>query len=182
MKNLSRRSFVKTAVAAAALSGIAATAAGCTNSGNAGTGAASAADIELKPETEQLVCALLGKDLKIACVIIAAQEGLYQEEGLEVSFETVANLSDAITAISENKLDVLPFGVIPTCTFVSQGADLTVIGGTIAEGSECVVSDDGSYNASKGSAHDKTLRFVFNRLVDTDSIETLVINGVQLSK
>ena len=139
MKNLSRRSFVKTAVAAAALSGIAATAAGCTNSGNAGTGATSAADIELKPETEQLVCALLGKDLKIACVIIAAQEGLYQEEGLEVSFETVANLSDAITAISENKLDVLPFGVIPTCTFVGQGVEnVMVFGGTIAEGSECI--------------------------------------------
>ena len=75
MKNLSRRSFVKTAVAAAALSGLAVTAAGCTNSGNsgnAGAGAVSAADIEPKPETEQLVCALLGKDLKIACVIIAA--------------------------------------------------------------------------------------------------------------
>ena len=142
MKNLSRRSFVKTAVAAAALSGLAVTAAGCTNSGNsgnAGAGAVSAADIEPKPETEQLVCALLGKDLKIACVIIAAQEGLYQEEGLEVSFETVANLSDAITAISENKLDVLPFGVIPTCTFVGQGVDnVMVFCVTIAEGSECI--------------------------------------------
>lgn len=142
MKNLSRRSFVKTAVAAAALSGLAVTAAGCTNSGNsgnAGAGAVSAADIEPKPETEQLVCALLGKDLKIACVIIASQEGLYQEEGLEVSFETVANLSDAITAISEDKLDILPFGVIPSCTFVGQGVEnIMVFGGTIAEGSECI--------------------------------------------
>ena len=51
-----------------------------------------------------------------------------------------------------------------------------------ADGSEYVVIDGSSFNASKGSVHDKTLRFVFNRLVDTDSIETLVINGVQLSK
>ena len=140
MKNLSRRSFVKTAFAAAALTGVAASAAGCTNSGNSSAEKpSSAADIELSSETEQLVCALLGKDLKIACIIIAAQEGLYEEEGLEVSFETVANLSDAITAISEDKLDVLPFGVIPTCTFVGQGVEnVMVFGGTIAEGSECI--------------------------------------------
>ena len=50
------------------------------------------------------------------------------------------------------------------------------------DGSEYVVFGEGCYNASKGSSHDKTLRFVFNRLVDTGSIETLVINGETLSK
>ncbi|MGN0072556.1 MAG: ABC transporter substrate-binding protein [Coriobacteriales bacterium] len=141
MKNFSRRGFLKTAVAGAATVAAAGALAGCTNSGNSGaaSGNGAATDIELNPETEQLLCALLGKDLKIACIIIASQEGLYQEEGLEVSFETVANLSDAITAVSEDKLDVLPFGVIPTCTFVGQGVEnVMVFGGTIAEGSECI--------------------------------------------
>ena len=48
---LSRRSFVKTALAGAALTGIAASAAGCTNSGNSGAAGGSSAEIELKQET-----------------------------------------------------------------------------------------------------------------------------------
>ncbi len=87
-----------------------------------------------------LVVGTLGQDIKIACILVAKQEGLYEEENLEVTYETVANLSDGITAVSENKLDVLPFGVIPTCTFVGQGVEnVVVFGGTIAEGSECLV-------------------------------------------
>lgn len=80
-----------------------------------------------------------GKDIKIACIILAKQLGYYEEEGLNVTFETISNLSEGLTAVDMGKLDILPFGVIPSATFVSQGADVVVIGGTISEGSEIVV-------------------------------------------
>lgn len=50
------------------------------------------------------------------------------------------------------------------------------------DGSEYVVFDDSSRNTSKGTASGKTLRFMFNRLVDTDNIEYLVLNGEKLTR
>ena len=81
----------------------------------------------------------MGTGIKAAMVVLAHEMGYYEEEGLTVTLEPISNLNDGLTAILGGSLDILPFGVIPTCTFVAQGADLTVIGGTIAEGSECVM-------------------------------------------
>lgn len=89
--------------------------------------------------TDNLKVGMIGKDIKTACIIIAHQNGLYEEEGVSVEFETVSNLGEAITAVDLGKLDVLPFGVIPSATFVGQGSDVVVFGGTISEGSEIVV-------------------------------------------
>ena len=75
--------------------------------------------------------AQMGTSIKAAMVVLANEMGYYAEEGLDVTFEPINNLNDGITAILGGSLDILPFGVIPTCTFVAQGADLTVIGGTI---------------------------------------------------
>ena len=141
-KTISRRDFAKLGLATAAIAGGAAALTGCGS--NAGNGSESKSTeekkIELSSETEDLSCALLGKDIKIAGIIIAKQEGLFEEEKLNVSFETIANLSDGATAVSEDKIDILPFGVIPTYTFVAQGTEnICVFGGTIAEGSECIV-------------------------------------------
>ena len=76
--------------------------------------------------------AQMGTSIKAAMVVLANEMGYYAEEGLDVTFEPINNLNDGITAILGGSLDILPFGMIPTCTFVAQGADLTVIGGTIA--------------------------------------------------
>lgn len=86
--------------------------------------------------------AQMGTSIKAAMVVLANEMGYYAEEGLDVTFEPINNLNDGITAILGGSLDILPFGVIPTCTFVAQGADLTVTGGTIAEGSECVMTPE----------------------------------------
>lgn len=79
-----------------------------------------------------------GTSIKAAMVVLAHELGYYREEGVDVTFERISGLNDGITAITVGKLDVLPLGVIPTCTFVAQGADLAVFGGTISEGSACV--------------------------------------------
>lgn len=95
-----------------------------------------------KQEFPVLKVGMPGKDIKIACIVIAHKLGFYTEEGLDVRFETISNLSEGLTAVSMGKLDVLPFGVIPSATFVSQGADVVVFGGTIAEGTELVVKPE----------------------------------------
>lgn len=85
--------------------------------------------------TYDLSVGQMGTGIKAAMVVLAHEMGYYEEEGLNVELTQISNLNDGLTAITLGKLDVLPFGVIPTCTFIAQGADLTVIGGTIAEGS-----------------------------------------------
>ena len=82
-------------------------------------------------------------------VVLAHELGYYKEEGLDVSLEQIASLNDGISAITMGKLDILPMGVIPTCSFVSQGAMLTVFGGTIAEGSACVVLPERAHEFEK---------------------------------
>lgn len=144
---VSRRGFLKgvglacaTAAGATALSGCSGAATQSSSQASSSASAESAtAAYELSEETEALTVAVLGKDIKIAALLVADQEGFMEEEGLELTYETVANFSDGITALTDHRMDVLPFGSIPTCTFVSQGVeDLCVFGGTIAEGSECV--------------------------------------------
>ena len=114
------------------------------NTGAAGTEAASETASESvsaqvpAEEMETLKVGMLGQDMKTACVIMAKELGLFEEEGVDVQFEKVSNLAEGITAVSEGKLDILPYGAIPTLSFASQGADVCVFGGTISEGSECV--------------------------------------------
>ncbi|UWG97610.1 MAG: ABC transporter substrate-binding protein [Candidatus Dehalobacter alkaniphilus] len=79
-----------------------------------------------------------GLDIKIACIIVASEMGYYEDEGVNVQFEQISNLADGMTAVTQNKLDVLPFGVIPSATFIAQGADAIVFSGTISEGSEAI--------------------------------------------
>ena len=92
----------------------------------------------------------MGHGIKSAMVVLANEMGYYEEEGLNVILEPINSLNDALTAILGGSLDILPFGIIPTCTFVSQGAEITVIGGTIAEGSECIVLPENSADYSDG--------------------------------
>ena len=70
-------------------------------------------------EMETLRVGMLGKDMKTVCVIMAKELGLFEEEGVDVQFEKVSNLAEGITAVSEGKLDVLPYGAIPTLSFAS---------------------------------------------------------------
>lgn len=94
------------------------------------------------PAQMELVVGQMGTSVKPALVILANELGYFKEENLTVKLEPISNLNDAATALMEGKLDVLPYGMIPTCTFVAQGADLVVIGGTITGGSTCVALPD----------------------------------------
>ena len=94
--------------------------------------------IEISKDKESISVARPGLDIKIATIIVASQLGFFEEENLDVSFEQVADLATGLTAVSKEEIDVLPFGCIPSCSFISQGTDVVIFGGTIAEGSECI--------------------------------------------
>ncbi len=116
--------------------------AGCNNNDNQQN-----ADPNANPTNENstpvtLKVGMVGTDIKTACIIIAEELGYYDEEGIDVHFEKISNLSDGITAVDMGKLDILPFGVIPSATFISQGSDVVIFGGTISEGSEIIVTPE----------------------------------------
>ena len=90
-------------------------------------------------------------------------------------------MPDAEAILPQKGAQADPASPVPTPD-ISYNLKLNELRIVYADGSEYVVIDGSSFNASKGSVHDKTLRFVFNRLVDTDRIEALVINGETLGK
>lgn len=143
MTNFTRRGFLKTAAAGAATVAAASALAGCgSGSQNNGTDTSQQSAEEAfmsEGKGEHLVCAVTGKLIKIAPAILAEQLGYFKEEGCDVEFQTVA-LADAMASMSVNKLDIDLFGVVPACSYVSQGTEVYVFGGTILNGSEMISS------------------------------------------
>lgn len=143
MTNFTRRVFLKAAAAGAATVTAASALAGCgSGSQNNGTDTSQQSTEEAfmsEGKGEHLVCAVTGKLIKIAPAILAEQLGYFKEEGCDVEFQTVA-LADAMASMSVNKLDIDLFGVVPACSYVSQGTEVYVFGGTILNGSEMISS------------------------------------------
>ena len=144
---ISRRSFIASGAMAVAVVGASAMLAGCSNAGSksvsasASASASSASGPAITPNSavEELNTVLLGKDAKIACIIVASQRGYYTDEKLTVNTQVVSGgFPEAMPMLSDGTVDVLPFGSIPTCTYVGQGDDLVIFGGTVTDGSECV--------------------------------------------
>ena len=144
--NLSRRSFIVGSATAAMAAGAGIALAGCASGGSSASVSASAQAsssaapaLEISSEMEELNAVLLGKDSKIACIIIAKQRGYYDDENLVLNTQVVSGgFPEAMPMLSDGTVDVLPFGSIPTCTYVGQGDDLVIFGGTVTNGSECV--------------------------------------------
>ena len=141
--NVSRRGFLAGSAAAVAAVGAGAALAGCSSSSSssssAASSAASIAKIEIKDEVEKLnICTNL-KDTKISSIAMALQKGYYTEEKLEVEQTAFAsNFQEVMPAVSQGTIDVIPFGSIPACTYIAQGDDLVIFGGTVLDGSECI--------------------------------------------
>lgn len=100
---------------------------------------------ETTKEKVTLKVGMIGTDIKTACIIMAKELGYFDDENLDVQFEKVNSLPDGLTAVSMDKLDILPYGVIPSCSFISQGTDVVIFGGTISEGSEGVTKGETKY-------------------------------------
>ena len=146
---LTRRAFVKAAGVAGVLAGVGALSGCASGAGDASDGAAgqrAEVDNTIRDQVEDLNRVVLGKDIKIACIIMALENGYYEKEKLNVVKQTVSGgFPEAMPALSQGTADVLPFGSIPTCTYIGQGDDLVIFGGTVAGGSECVTLIENKY-------------------------------------
>ena len=152
---ISRRSFLHGAAVstvAVGVLGLAGCSGASSNSNNSSSTSNKSAqyDNTINTSTEDLNVVLLGKDSKIAAIIVAIQNGYYEQEKLNVVTQTVSGgFPEAMPALSNGSADVLPFGSIPTCTYVGQGDDLVIFGGTVANGSECVTLIENKDNYKK---------------------------------
>lgn len=147
MQDISRRKFVGAVgvgAAAMAVAGLAGCSSGGTSSSASGSasseGAGSSSSVATEAfmsegKGEHLVCAVTGKLIKIAPAIIADQKGWFEEEGCDVEFQTIA-LADAMASMSIDKLDIDLFGIVPTASYISQGSEIYIIGGTVLNGGE----------------------------------------------
>ena len=128
--NLSRRTFVKGAAAAGALAGIAALG-GCASEqktedkSEAKTDAPeSKYDNTISADTEDLNIVLLGKDSKIAAIILALKKGYYEEEKLNVATQTVSGgFPEAMPALSNGTAwssSVAPSPMAPSASRLSK--------------------------------------------------------------
>lgn len=93
-------------------------------------------------EAVTLKVGLLGKSIKPVGVLVADANGYFEEEGVNVEFETVSSMNDAYAAVSNGDLDVYLFSSTAAATFISQGTTtLRVFGGTAGEGSEIMAAE-----------------------------------------
>ena len=72
-------------------SGSASSASSNASAASASSNSTSSASVQLNDEMEELNVAVLGKDIKIAALIVADQEGFMEEEGLKLNYQTAAN-------------------------------------------------------------------------------------------
>lgn len=93
-------------------------------------------------DSYQLRVGNMAKSIKPAMVVVASLMNFYSEEGLNVKFEDISTLNDALSAIQSENLDVLPLGIIPTVSSIAQGAELRIIGGTISEGGQAIIKEE----------------------------------------
>lgn len=144
MQDLTRRNFVKVAGATTVAAMAAGALSGCSSSEKKDDSAKEESKEEAfmgEGKGKHLACAVTGKLIKIAPAILANQLGFFEEEGCDVEFQTVA-LADAMASMSVNKLDIDLFGIVPACSYVSQGIEIFVFGGTILNGSEIISTKD----------------------------------------
>lgn len=145
MRSLTRRSLI--AATATTLAGFCLS--GCASAPTSTSASASASTsvgmpvIEINKDMEQLAVVVNLKDTKISPIGIALQKGYYEQEKLAIEQHPFGGgFPEIMPALSKGTVDVVPFGSIPTCTYISQGDDLVIFGGTVLNGSECVVRAD----------------------------------------
>lgn len=134
-----------------ACSGLSAASSSAASSAPAASAPAASAEPAAEPVT--LDVGLLGTSVKPVGVLVARALGYFEEEGVNINFQTVSSMNDAYVAVSTGDLDVYLFSSTAAATFISQGVTtLRVFGGTAGEGSE-IMAAKGS-GITLGSADD----------------------------
>ena len=135
---VSRRDFLGIAAASAVVVGAGSVLSACGGSAGSSSSASKGA-VSIKSGVEELNVVTNLKDTKIAPIGIALQRDYYGAENLKVNQQPFGGgFPEIMPALSKGSVDVVPFGSIPSCTYIAQGDDLVIFGGTVLDGSECV--------------------------------------------
>jgi NitT/TauT family transport system substrate-binding protein len=65
---------------------------------------------------------------------VAAEEGFFKEEGLNVTISSFNSNQESIAALESGKLDATFLGSVPTVAAIAAGHDLTIFGGAMSNG------------------------------------------------
>ena len=94
-----------------------------------------------KPEKTDINIGYLNSTAHLLA-FVASEEGYFKEEGLNVTLTQFSSAAELVNGIESDKLDVAFIGSVPTLTFLSQGHEISVIGGAMTNGHGYVIKSE----------------------------------------
>ncbi len=94
-----------------------------------------------KPEKADINIGYLNSTAHLLA-FVAQEEGYFSEEGLKVKLTQFSSAAELVNGIESDKLDVAFIGSVPTLTFLSQGHEISVIGGAMTNGHGYVIKSE----------------------------------------
>ena len=94
-----------------------------------------------KPEKTDINIGYLNSTAHLLA-FVAQEEGYFSEEGLKVKLTQFSSAAELVNGIESDKLDVAFIGSVPTLTFLSQGHEISVIGGAMTNGHGYVIKSE----------------------------------------
>ncbi|MBP0955696.1 MAG: ABC transporter substrate-binding protein [Oscillospiraceae bacterium] len=115
---------------------------------------------------------------------VAAEEGFFKEEGLNVTVTQFSSASELANALESEKLDVAFIGSVPTLTFQSQGHELSVFGGAMTNGHGYVIKHEKNDESKNGIEKlvDRNVASVKNSIQDAELQILLKNAGIEIGE
>jgi NitT/TauT family transport system substrate-binding protein len=117
---------------------------------------------------------------------VAAEEGFFQEEGINITLARFGNNQESVAALDAGKVDAFFLGSVPTISFQAAGHDITIFGGAMTGGhgyvlkSKYIPADykEGDVTVLKG----RNIATQKNSIMDYELQFLLKENGVEIGE
>lgn len=117
---------------------------------------------------------------------VAAEEGFFQEEGLNVTLALFSSAGEMVAGLESGKLDAAFIGSVPTVTSQAAGHNLTIFGGAMTNGHGYVLKNkyipanfkEGDITVLKG----RNIATVRNSVYDYELLFLLRKNGIEIGE
>ncbi|HSN14370.1 MAG TPA: ABC transporter substrate-binding protein [Anaeromyxobacteraceae bacterium] len=100
---------------------------------------------------------------------VAADQGFFAQEGLDVELVEFVNSADGLNALVSGKLDLGAFGTTAPLVHISRGTDLRIIGGVMGEDA-AVITTPANAGVIKGVADLRGKKVATVRLASGDAV------------
>lgn len=116
---------------------------------------------------------------------VAAEEGFFADEGLSVALTQFNSAAELESGLETGKLDVALIGSVPTLTFCSSGAPLSIFGGAMSNGHGYVIKPqytEGKTGWDVSILRDRNVASVKNSVQDEELQELLAANDLPIGE